>query len=298
MGAGRWGRPGTTARSAGVAGALVGGVVGGLAAAAELVWRRDCMCCGRPVDTATAPAATPTAPPRAWSPATRAAVPASTPSVDPATAPAVGPGAPGLCRDCARALSAPPDLVTPVATAPPFPVLACGPYGGAHRMLVLAAKDHLRRDAVDVAGACLGAAVRDLTARGLLPVPGPGAAPVLVAAPTRRSAARNRGGDVVSRMARAAVAGLPWGGTVAAPGRVREGTPDSVGQGRAARRRNTASGIVLDDRAARGLARAARGRAVVVVDDVLTTGATVTQFALALAAAGVRVDAAVVVAAG
>ncbi|WP_342026665.1 hypothetical protein [Corynebacterium bovis] len=32
--------------------------------------------------------------------------------------------------------------------------------------------------------------------------------------------------------------------------------------------------------------------------DVLTTGATVTQFALALAAAGVRVDAAVVVAAG
>ncbi|RRO98179.1 hypothetical protein CXF39_10620, partial [Corynebacterium bovis] len=74
MGAGRWGRPGTTARSAG--------------AAAELVWRRDCMCCGRPVDTATAPAATPTAPPRAWSRATRAAVPASTPSVDPATVPA------------------------------------------------------------------------------------------------------------------------------------------------------------------------------------------------------------------
>jgi predicted amidophosphoribosyltransferase len=116
----------------------------------------------------------------------------------------------------------------------------------------------------------------------------------LVPAPGRRAAARRRGGDPVTSMARAAAgfaagAGLPTG---VAPCLVTAGSArDSVGLNAAARSANLAGRVRW-----RAAAAPPAGSAVLLVDDVLTTGATATIACDVLRAADVRVSGVLVLA--
>jgi predicted amidophosphoribosyltransferase len=100
-----------------------------------------------------------------------------------------------------------------------------------------------------------------------------------VPAPTRRSAARRRGGDPVTRIATAAVGPAA---TVAPVLRTAGGVRDSVGLSSAARQRNIAGRVRLS---------AVPPGEVLVVDDIVTTGATVGEAVRVLVAGGARVAA-------
>lgn len=207
--------------------------------------------------------------------------------------PLVCPGCGGAgvpCPECRRIFAAPPAPVSPRVHVA-APVWSCGAYAGPRRAVVLAAKERGDAAARHVMGSVIGAALARLAAEGMI------ARPVtLVPAPTRASAARRRGGDPVT--AACAVAAERVGRARVAAGALRtvESAADSAGLTAAGRRRNIAGRIV--PRGLRGTGRSggaggAEGT-VVLVDDVLTTGATASQSVLVLASAGVRVGAVVV----
>lgn len=132
-------------------------------------------------------------------------------------------------------------------------------------------------------------------------VAAPAVACVLVPVPSRRAAAIRRGGDPARRLAVAATAALAACGVEAvcrdALRHVRA-VADQAGLGAAARAANLAGALaVRSARTAASLAALARDVPVIVVDDVVTTGATLTEAARALRAAGIPVAAAAVVAA-
>lgn len=198
-----------------------------------------------------------------------------------------GCGAPSTrwCAACARELSVAadqPHVVDP-RVDPQVPVFALGRYAGARRAAILALKEHGRTDLVGPLAGALAAGVHRLLSWGIVEVP-----LTVVPAPTRRSAARRRGGDPVTRLARAAVAGHP--AIAVAPAlRMRALVRDSVGLGTAARERNVAGRVLLRRKPPR--------TEVLIVDDVVTTGATVRESVRVLRAAGVRVTAVLTVAA-
>jgi predicted amidophosphoribosyltransferase len=194
----------------------------------------------------------------------------------PRTCPGCGAGVP-WCDGCAALLAGRPRRVLPpltddVSAVPP--AYALTRYRGPVRSAVLAAKEHGRRDLAAPLGAALGAALVRLVAIAVV------AGPVwMVPAPTRPAAARRRGGDPTTAMARAAApvlaaAGCPAG--VAPCVFTGRGARDSVGLDAAGRRANLQGRIRWRDGAA-----PPAGAPVVLIDDVLTTGAT------AAAAAGV-----------
>jgi predicted amidophosphoribosyltransferase len=111
----------------------------------------------------------------------------------------------------------------------------------------------------------------------------------VVPAPTRRHAARRRGGDPVMRMAVAATSGGPDARVVPAL-RMTALVRDSVGLSGAARRRNVAGRVRLCG------ARNRLSGDVVVVDDIVTTGATVAESVRVLQTSGARVLAVLVLA--
>jgi predicted amidophosphoribosyltransferase len=117
----------------------------------------------------------------------------------------------------------------------------------------------------------------------------------MVPVPSRPAAAGRRGGQHVQLLARRAAAALARAGVAAAVApalRMGAGVRDSVGLAAAARRANLA-GRVLARRA--GLPPA--GTPVVLVDDVVTTGATAAACTSALVQTGIAVSAIVVLAA-
>lgn len=164
-----------------------------------------------------------------------------------------------------------------------MPVYALAPYAGAHRSVVLAMKERRNVAVRRHVGAVLGAALTHLGARGDLPP-----SYVLVPAPTRRRSARLRGGDPVEQFCRAS--GHP---TVPAL-RLEAGAADQSELGAEERRRNLAGAVRLVEAGVEKL-RARPGLPVVLVDDVVTTGATLTTSSERLIAAGVTVVAAVVI---
>ncbi|RKT57462.1 phosphoribosyltransferase [Saccharothrix australiensis] len=177
---------------------------------------------------------------------------------------------------CARCLSSfgPPRRVRVPGKGPPLFALA--DYAGAARELVLAFKERGRRDLARVFGALLAAAVP------ALPVAYPGGAgnAWLVPAPSRRAAARRRGGSHLVGAARAA-------GLAVAPALAfGPGVGESVGLDAAARRANLAGRVRL---VRCGLPPP--GSPVVVLDDVVTTGATTSACVSALKAGGYGVTA-------
>lgn len=184
---------------------------------------------------------------------------------------------PPWCPGCAAGLGVAYRAALPGGPA----VLAAGRYSGPLRAAVLRYKERGRRDlAVPLA--------RLLAAPLAVTGPPPPAVTWLVPAPSRPAAARARGGDHVLRLC-AAVAGLGPGVRVARALRLTRRARDSVGLDAAQRTENLAGRLRV--RAA-GLPPA--GAAVVLVDDVVTTGATLRACRAALADAGVAADLALV----
>ncbi|MFW0784094.1 phosphoribosyltransferase family protein [Gordonia sp. CPCC 206044] len=205
-----------------------------------------------------------------------------------------GCAAPGIawCGDCAQALCDDPIAVRPrvdVGAA----VWALGPYRGPRRAALIEAKEHGRRDLHRPLGRALARGIATLARWGELP---DAEALRLVPAPTRRSSARRRGGDPVTAMARAAAGCLGPQVTVS-PTLVTSGSArDSSGLDARQRVHNLAGAVrmcVRPDQARRVLA----GSTVVLVDDILTTGATASESIRVLTAHGIVVHAVVVVAA-
>ena len=114
----------------------------------------------------------------------------------------------------------------------------------------------------------------------------------VVPAPTRRWAARRRGGDPVARVALAATAGRRDINVVQAL-RTRALVADSVGLSSSDRQRNIA-GRVKVVRPVNG--KDGEAGEVVVVDDVVTTGATACESVRVLQTAGVTVVAVLAIA--
>lgn len=175
----------------------------------------------------------------------------------------------GLCAACRGDLARPvpaPDL----AGLPP--AMALAPYAGAPRRAVIAYKERGRRDLAAPLAAALVAALGQALPRGPC---------VLVPAPSRSGAARARGGDHMLRLARAVAHGTDH---VVLPAlRLSWRARDSVGLDARARAANLAAHL----RVRRSLRAAPDdGRPVVLLDDVLTTGATALACGRALAAAG------------
>ncbi|MBG6123159.1 ComF family protein [Corynebacterium aquatimens] len=193
-----------------------------------------------------------------------------------------GCGAPGdhLCSRCKRGLASPPYRVSP-AVNPLVPVFALGPYADPHRAVILAMKEHNNMAVRRHIGAVLSAALQYEEARGEIPY---GA--TLVPAPTRPSSARARGGDHVTAMCRHS--GYPTVPVLA----LREGTADQAQLSAAARRTNIATNLELEP----GFEAALAGP-LIVVDDVVTTGATLESSVATLLAHGGDVAACLVLSA-
>lgn len=180
------------------------------------------------------------------------------------------------CPACAGELTVKddePHLITP-RLDPGVPVLSLGRYAGARRKAIVALKEHGRADLQRPLAKALADAIDHLLTWGLVDIP-----IALVPAPTRRSAARRRGGDPVTRIARQATQRLPEA-TVAPVLRFKAFTRDSVGLSSAARQRNVAGRVLLTGSVP---------GPVVVVDDVVTTGATVTESVRVLQTSGAAV---------
>ncbi|MFF4581646.1 ComF family protein [Streptomyces sp. NPDC001389] len=180
------------------------------------------------------------------------------------------------------------------------PVYAAARYEGAVRAVVLA---HKERGALPLAGP-LGAALAAAVSAAAVSAPraaaaGAGGAAgelVLVPVPSARRAVRARGHDATRRTALAASRRLRGAGAparVAPVLRLRRQVADQAGLGARQRQRNLAGALEVRP----GGMRLVEGARIVVVDDVVTTGATLAEAARALRAAGLWADAAAVVAA-
>jgi predicted amidophosphoribosyltransferase len=193
------------------------------------------------------------------------------------------------CAACDRLLAAaaasPCGLThpDPVPTGFPLTAAAAG-YDGAVRGALLAHKERGRLALSRPLGAALAAAVRCLE-------PPPGV--LLVPMPSSRAAVRQRGHDHARRLAREAAASLVRQGIPAGVAEllvVGRRVRDQAGLGAAGRAANLAGAL----RVASGVRP---GATVVVVDDVVTTGASLTEATRALTSAGLVVHGAATVAA-
>jgi predicted amidophosphoribosyltransferase len=154
--------------------------------------------------------------------------------------------------------------------------VAAGPYRGPVRPAVLAFKERGRAELARPLGAALALAVAAVSSA----VPGRGPV-VLVPVPSSRAALRTRGRDHVRELTGCAVtelraAGLPATGSrlLRRRGRVR----DSAGLSAVQRRANIAGTFEL-------AGAVPRGALLVLVDDVVSSGATLTEAAAVLGAA-------------
>jgi predicted amidophosphoribosyltransferase len=212
-----------------------------------------------------------------------------------------------LCPGCRAALlpgSGPLEVLPSPIGLPAYAAVA---YGGAPGRIVVAWKERGRHDLARPLGQALAVALGGLLRHVDDACAGDGvssAEPVfIIPVPSSRGARRRRGEDTVRRLALWAAArvrreALAAGGRNGAPlvgGRHRvrvlpalrlvRAVGDQAELSAAARRSNLAGALAVRP----GAVPVVRGRLCVVVDDVLTTGATLTEAARALEAAGAHV---------
>jgi predicted amidophosphoribosyltransferase len=178
-----------------------------------------------------------------------------------------------LCRPCGLLVRPDPMPVE----AGDVPVVAAGLNVGVLRRVVVAWKEEGVTRLTDV--------LRHHVAAAVVPFVTDGAPVAIVPVPTSRRSRRRRGADLVDDVARAAARLLGEVGVdavvVQALAYARQ-TRDQAGLGAAARHANLDGALVARPRTG------SSPRRVVVVDDVLTTGATTREAVRALTAAGRR----------
>ncbi len=175
----------------------------------------------------------------------------------------------------------------PLGLTTPYSV---APYDGLVRDLVIGHKERNLVGLRAALGSLLAAAVL-----AALDAHGASGEVLLVPVPSRAASVRARGRDVTRAMTEQAGRAIQHAGggrfevTVVPLLRSRPGVLDQAGLDAEARRINLTGSMACSARALRKVARQ-RGRAhVVVCDDVLTTGATLSEAQRALEACGVRV---------
>ncbi|MGB3484502.1 MAG: ComF family protein [Mycobacterium sp.] len=183
------------------------------------------------------------------------------------------------CATCAAALTVgvdEPHVINP-RLDPGVPVFVLGRHAGARRRAIVALKERGRADLITPLARPLAIGIHRLLTWGVLDVP-----LTLVPAPTRRIAARRRGGDPVTRLATAAVAAHPKISVTSAL-RLKNSAKDSVGLSSGDRQHNLAGRVHLIS------SNIPSDADVVVIDDIVTTGATACESVRVLAEAGIRV---------
>ncbi|MET0766042.1 MAG: ComF family protein [Aeromicrobium sp.] len=198
-----------------------------------------------------------------------------------------GCGAPALklCRSCGSAIRPRPVVVAlahPVGDVTP---VAAGINAGVLRRVLVAWKEQGATGLTSVLDHHLAAAV--------VPLARPGRPLVLVPVPTSRRSRRARGCDLVDELARASARLLRRAGVDVVVEQAlthARDTADQAGLGAEARWANLASAFRARGSACRG------ARDIVLVDDIVTTGATLGEGVRALSAAGHRPLGAAVVA--
>ncbi|MGH3424103.1 MAG: ComF family protein [Nocardioidaceae bacterium] len=205
-----------------------------------------------------------------------------------------GRAGPLLCRPCALALRAdvraawPEPTPEPLTLPEPVPPFAAGDYDGPLRAALLQLKEHQRLALLPALSALLAASVAAVHA-------GPGGpdALVLVPMPSRRPAVRERGYDAVALLAARAARDLRRRGRDVRVARVlrhRSAVRDQAGLTAGERAGNLAGAL-------RVTGAFPAGRGVVLVDDVITTGASMAEAVRATRRAGATPVAVAVVAA-
>jgi predicted amidophosphoribosyltransferase len=200
-------------------------------------------------------------------------------------------GRPGrlVCSSCRAAL---PTGATPVRPDPCpeglAPAYAAGEYADPLRRMVLLHKERRMFGLAGPLGEVLAGPV-------LAATPGPtriGVRTVLVPVPSRPGVVRARGHDPMLRVARAAAGVLRASGTDVAVLQVlrhHDAVADQAGLSAAERAANLAGSMAVRPGALRALARSGAAIAVVVCDDVITTGSTAREAQRALEAVGLPV---------
>lgn len=198
----------------------------------------------------------------------------------------------GLCASCQPLVTAAPtawEIPMPEAADGVLPAYAAGLYEGELRAIVLAYKEHGRHGLRPALGTgvllgCLAAAADGRFSSSVCLVP----------VPSRPATVRARGHDAVRGIAQVAARELRRLGVAAtvtpALRHIRE-VSDQAGLSAAARAANLAGALAVRRPAA------VAGRTTIVVDDVITTGATGAEAARALTASGALVTAVVAAAA-
>lgn len=183
-----------------------------------------------------------------------------------------GIGGAGWCTRCSAELGGLRLVQRPLLAEDP-PAYALGRYRSAARKAVLAYKESGRRDLAEPFGQVIATALRSI-----------GDGPwCVIPAPSRRSASRRRGGAHMLRVGHRVVAALTTAGVTASLAdclRMRPGARDSVGLSEQERVANLAGRLRVSPAVAAGIPA-------VLIDDVITTGATAAVCVDSLKQAGI-----------
>jgi predicted amidophosphoribosyltransferase len=201
----------------------------------------------------------------------------------------------GACVTCVAEV----ERLRPYAAAPEPPppgmprCVAAGTYAGAVRGMLLAYKEHHRHALARPLGAVLAAAVAEVA-------PARAGRLLVVPVPSTAAAQRERLGDHMARLATHAVGRLRragWDAAVARPLRAAP-RPDSASLGASARRVAAENSLrIRKTRIAVPTRRTTMRSTLVVVDDIVTTGATLAVVTARLEEANMQVTGAAVIAA-
>jgi predicted amidophosphoribosyltransferase len=198
----------------------------------------------------------------------------------------------GVCAGCVAAIAGMRPHETRPNPAPPGlpPCFSLGEYAEPLRSLILSYKDRGRHRLAHPLGALLAAVAAEVTG---------GRPALLIPVPDTPRAARDRHGDHMARLARVAARQLRATGIAALVAYPLKATTRADSAQLSSAQRAAAAVTAFATRPGRlaTLRAAARGRTVLVLDDVITTGSTLAAVCDQVCGVGVEVTAGVTLAA-